>query len=78
MFLPVTGEPFDLFIADAGVQFPAVQRGILRIRLQSSRDIYPEPLWVDRQPTVVEQLMDVPTEEQSAVLMMNAELRIAV
>ena len=78
MLRPVVGQPLDLTIAKVCPETLVVQPGVLRIRLQVVSDVDSERARIDGQPAIVEQTVNVPSKEQSAVFVVNTQLGVAV
>ena len=55
-----------------------VQTGVLRVALELVSDVDPQRVRIDGHPTIVEQTVYVPSKEQSAVFVVNAQLGVAV
>ena len=78
MLSPVVTEPLDLAVMQIDTEPMIVKARVLRIALERICNVHAEGAGVDGQPTVIEETVDVPTEEQAAMFMVNTELRVAV
>lgn len=78
VFAPMAREPLDLTFVQWRAQSMVMQSRILRKALERVGDVDAERVRFDGQPAVVEQTVYVAAQEKSPVLVMDAELRIAV
>lgn len=78
MLGPVLRDPFKLLVVQRRSQRSRMQPGVLRERFESIRDVDAKAVGMDRQPAVIEQSVHVTTHKQTTMLVVDAELGIAV
>lgn len=78
MLCPMVGQPLDLAVANLSPKSLTVQLGVLGIRLKLVSHVHALGIRIDGQPAIVEQTVDVPAKKQSAVFVVDAQLRVAV